>query len=188
MERREKEQPRWLRGKAQGRSRWSAHRRGEATRLIGSFWAPTIKRIGDISDHVSGLVGFRKIRKSGNIVKGDTNTKRSWWVSQGWVPTWQAYLAWQTGKCLKEESLDEDERKEADTPTCWKTEMDLQQQQLIPWIFKLGWALTQRSDRLSATVFKRKTVITRPRTYLDLHHMSLRPAQMRSLPLGVQLS
>lgn len=51
--------------------------------------------------------------------------------------------------------------------------------------FQTDWALTQRSDRLSATVFKRKTMITRPRTYLDLHHMSLGPAQMKaSTPRG----
>lgn len=52
----------------------------------------------------------------------------------------------------------------------------------------MGRALTQRGDRLSATVLKRKTVITRPRTYLDTHHMSLGPAQRKSLPLGPQLS
>lgn len=52
--------------------------------------------------------------------------------------------------------------------------------------FQTGWALTQRSDRLSATVFKRKPMITRPRTYLDLHHMPLGPAQMKSLyPKGL---
>ena len=85
-------------------------------------------------------MGFMKIRKSGNIVKGDTNTKRSWWVSQGWVPTWQAYLAWQTGKCLKEESLDGDERKETDTPTCWK----------IKWTYSNSSWYPAFSNRLSS--------------------------------------
>jgi hypothetical protein len=72
-------------------------------------------------------------------------------------------------KVPQRRELDEDERREADTPACWKPEMDPQRQQLIPHIFKRA----QRSDRLSATVFKRKSMITRPRTYLDLHHMLL---------------
>lgn len=54
------------------------YRRDEATRVTGIIGALTTKRIGCVGDHVNGLVGFRKIRKSGNIVKGDTNTKRSW--------------------------------------------------------------------------------------------------------------
>lgn len=80
-------------------------------------------------------------------------------------------------KVPERRELDGDERKETDTPTCWKPEMDQQRQQLIPRIFKRA----QRSDRLAATVFKRKSMITRPRTYLDLHHMSLGPAQIKSL-------
>lgn len=38
------------------------YRRGSATRLA-------IKRTGHVGDHMNRLVGFRKIRTSGNIVK-----------------------------------------------------------------------------------------------------------------------
>lgn len=127
---------------------------------------------------MKGLVGFQKIGRNGHT---QTLRQRELVSVPGLGSNTIGILGLTNRKVPERRELDGDERKETDTPTCWKPERDQQRQQLIPRIFKRA----QRSDRLAATVFKRKSMITRSRTYLDLHHMSLGPAQIKaSAPRG----